>query len=117
DSERGDVLRLGLDGVRRLAQAGELALREVALDNTADAGRAELRLDAEVDAVDAVLAVDPRAPGHQGAGVLDHGARHPGRRGRGGVESRAALEQADDLRAAVARADDELLDGGGVEEL
>src|SRR4051812_34144472 len=60
-SERGDVLGLRLDGVRGLAQSGQLALGEVALDDPADAGLAQLRLDAEVDTVDAVLAVDPGA--------------------------------------------------------
>src|SRR5262249_29614626 len=55
----GDVVLLGTDGLGRGAQGGQLVSGQVALDHPADAGGADLGLDAEVDAVDAVLAVDP----------------------------------------------------------
>ena len=80
-----------------VAQRGQLGLGQVPLDHPADAGPADLGLHAQVDARDPVLAVHPGAHRHDRAGVLGHGAGHPGR-GRGrGVVRRTGLEQADDL--------------------
>src|SRR4051795_2552549 len=77
-SEVGDVGLLGAHGLGRLAEAGPLALGQVALDDATDTLAADLGLDAEVDAVDAVLAVDPRAHRHDLTGVLHHGLGHAG---------------------------------------
>jgi hypothetical protein len=56
-SEAGDVGLLGADGFGGGAQGGEFGLGEIALDYAADAYGADLGLDAQVDAGDAVLAV------------------------------------------------------------
>src|SRR4051795_5660595 len=72
-SEVGDVGLLGAHGLGGLAQPGQLGVRPVALDDPADALAADLGLDAEVDAGDAVLAVDPGADRHDRAGVLHDG--------------------------------------------
>ena len=108
--EAGDVGLLGADGFGGGAQAGEFGLGEVALDHTADAGRADLGLHAQVDAGDPVLAVHPGAHRQDRARVLGHGAGHPGRGGGRGVVGRAGLQQRDDLAAAVPGPGDQRLD-------
>src|SRR5664279_5058205 len=72
-SEGLDVGLLGADGLGGLAQPGHLGVGERGLDDLADTGRTDLRLDAEVDTRDAVLAVDPGAHRHHGTGVGDDG--------------------------------------------
>src|SRR5215469_4347141 len=57
--EAGHVGLLGADGLGGGAQVGQLRVGQVALDDAADAGRADLGLDAQVDAGDAVLTVHP----------------------------------------------------------
>src|SRR6476661_6733731 len=109
-SEVGDVGLLGADGLRGLLQPRQLALGQVALDDTPHALPADLGLDAEVHALDAVLPVDPRADGHDGAGVLHHGLRHAGRGGRRRVVRRPGLQQSHHLGAAVTRAVDQVVD-------
>src|SRR3954467_3396409 len=69
-SEVGYVGLLGPHGFRRLAQSGQFALGQIALDDPLDAVPADLGLDAQVHPVDAVLTVDPGAHRHHGAGVL-----------------------------------------------
>src|SRR5688572_5195166 len=91
-SEVGYVSLLGAHGLGRLAQPGQLALGQVALDDLPHALPTDLCLDAEVDAVDAVLAVDPGAHRHDGAGVLHDRAGHAGRGGGRRVVRRAGLE-------------------------
>src|SRR3712207_2145034 len=73
-SEVGYVSLLGAHGLGRFTQPGKLALGEVALDDLPHTLPADLGLDAQVDAADPVLAVDPRAHRHDRAGVLHHGA-------------------------------------------
>src|SRR3954471_14664780 len=65
-SQIGDVGLLGSHGLGGLAQPGELALGQVALDDAPHAVAADLGLHTQVDAGDAVLAVDPRADRHHG---------------------------------------------------
>ena len=74
------------------------------------AARADLGLDAQVDAADAVLAVDPGAYRDRLARVLDDRAGHPRGGGRRREVGRPGLEQCDDLGATVAGAGDEFLD-------
>src|SRR6516165_11518653 len=69
-SEGGDVGLLGADRLGGGAQGGQFGLGQVALDDPADAGRADLGLHAQVDAGDAVLAVHPGADRHDRTGVL-----------------------------------------------
>src|SRR4051812_30718613 len=92
-SEVGDVRLLGPDGLGGLLEPGDLGVGELVLDDLLDALRADLGLDAQVDAGDAVLAVDPRAHRQDLAGVLDDGLGHAGRGGRRGVVGRAGLQQ------------------------
>src|SRR3954454_21516981 len=77
-SEVGYVGLLGPDGFRRLAQSGQFGLGQVALDNLLHALAGDLGLDAQVDAVDAVLAVEPATARHALTGPLHDGPRHPG---------------------------------------
>src|SRR5215212_1897585 len=63
-SEVGYVGLLGADGLGGLAQPGQFGLGQVALDDLPHSLATDLGLDAQVDAVDAVLAVDPRADRH-----------------------------------------------------
>src|SRR4051812_5510249 len=109
-SEVGYVSLLGAYGLGRLTQPGQLTLGQVALDDPPHTFSADLGLDAQVDAIDPVLAVDPRAHGHPLAGVLDHGPGHAGRGGRRGVVGGPGLEQRPPLCPAVAGAVDEVVD-------
>src|SRR5215218_1369039 len=109
-SEVGYVGLLGPHGLGGLTQPGLLALGQVSLDDPAHTLTTDLALDAQVDAVDAVLAVDPCAHGHDRAGVLHHGAGHAGRGRRRGVVRRAGLEQRHDLGPAVSGAVDQVVD-------
>src|SRR4051794_6115563 len=72
-SEVGYVGLLGANRLGGLPQTRLLALGQVALDDLPDALAADLGLDAQVDPVDAVLAVDPGAHRHDRAGVLHDG--------------------------------------------
>src|ERR1700712_3655407 len=69
-SEVGHIGLLGTDGFCRGAQAGQLTVGQVALDDLPHTLTADLGLDAQVDAADPVLAVDPGAHRHHRAGVL-----------------------------------------------
>src|SRR3954469_3999373 len=69
-SEVGYVGLLGPHGLWRLAQPGQLAVGQVALDDPAHARTADLGLDAQVRPGDAVLAVHPGADRHDRAGVV-----------------------------------------------
>src|ERR1700712_2947715 len=77
-SEVGYVGLLRAHGLGRLAQTRLLALGQVALDDLPDAFAADLGLHTEVDALDAVLAVDPGTHRHHRAGVLHDGLGHAG---------------------------------------
>src|SRR6201999_3899180 len=101
---------LGAHALGRGLQSLQLARGEIALDDLLDATGADRGLDPEVDAADAVLAIDPGAGRDRLARVGDHRAGHAGRRGRRRVVGRTGLEQRDDLGAPVAGAGDELLD-------
>ena len=72
--------------------------------------RAELARHADVEAVDAVLAFEISGAGQNLLLVFQNCFGHLDRRGRRRVVSRAGLEQADDLRAAVGRALDDGVD-------
>src|SRR5690606_19713307 len=90
---------------------------ERGLDDLLDALGADLGVDAEVDAADAVFALDPGAHGHDITGVGGDGLGHAGGGGGGGVVGRAGLEQRDDLGAAVAGLGDQLVDLLGREQV
>src|SRR3954468_19598689 len=87
-SEVGDVGLLGAHGLGGLAQPGQLAVGEVALDHATYALAGDLGLHAQVHPVDAVLAVHPRAHRHDLTGVLHHGLGHAGGGGRRRVVGR-----------------------------
>src|SRR5690242_14487893 len=116
-SEVRDVRLLGADRLGGLLETGDLGVGQLLLDDPLDAVPADLRLDAEVHAGDAVLAVDPRADREGLAGVLDDRLGHPGRGGGRRVVRRAGLEQGHDLGAAVTRTHDKLFDLLGREQV
>src|SRR5690349_13336119 len=66
-SEVCDVRLLGADGLGGLLEAGQLGVGERGLDDLLHALRADLGLDAQVDAGDAVFAIHPRADRHDRA--------------------------------------------------
>src|SRR5882757_8557264 len=105
-----DVCLLRANRLRSLLEASQFSVGQVALNDLLDALATDLGLDAKVDAVDAVLAVNPRADWNDVARVGDNGLRHPSRRSRRGVVSRPSLEQRNNLRATVAGTGDELVD-------
>jgi hippurate hydrolase len=108
--QRGDVRLLGANGLGSRAKPGELGLGEVPLDDLLHASGADLSLDAQVDAADAELAIDPGADRHGRAGVLGDRLRHARGGGGRGVVRGAGLQQRDDLAAAVAGPGDQRLD-------
>ena len=85
---------------------------ELDLDDLLEAGRAQLAGNADVVAVDAVLALQISRAGKNLLLVLEDGFDHLSDCGRGGVVGAAGLEVLDDLGAAVAGALDEWLRGG-----
>src|SRR5665213_2267113 len=90
--EIGDVGLFGPYRLCRLVQGRELALGQLCLHHLLHATRTDLRLDAEVDATDAVFAVDPGADRHDSASVFGDRLRHPGRRRRRRVVRRPGLK-------------------------
>src|SRR5918996_375173 len=105
-----DVGLLGPHGLGGFAEGSTLRLRQVRLDDPPDTLAPDLGLDTQVNAGDAVLAVDPGAHRQDGPGVLDHRAGHPSGCGGRRVVRRAGLEQCHDLGTTVAGAGDQLLD-------
>src|SRR5919106_1607609 len=105
-----DVGLLGPHGLGGFAEGSKLRLRQLRLDDPPDALAPDLGLDTQVNAGDAVLAVDPGAHRQDGPGVLDHRASHPSGCGGRRVVRRAGLEQCHDLGTTVAGAGDQLLD-------
>src|SRR5690348_5133019 len=108
DSLRGELRRdldagLGQALHRRHRTVEHLlfALVELDLDDALDAAGADHHGNADIGALDAILAGEVGRTGQQALLVLEIGFGHGNRRGRRRVIGRAGLEQADDLGAAV----------------
>jgi hypothetical protein len=95
------------DGFGALLQSGVFFGSELDLDDLLEAGRAQLAGDADVVALDAVLALEVDGAGDNLLLVLEDRFDHLDGGGGGGVVGAAGLEVLDDLRAAVAGALDD----------
>ena len=100
-----------------LASAAFSAVSSDQLDDLAHAAAAERHGHAQVDVLEAVLALEVGARGHDAAGVAEDRLDHHGRAGRGRVVGAPGAEQLDDLGAAVAGPVGDLRDRLGRQEL
>src|SRR5688572_8781043 len=93
-----------LHGFDRFVELSALLRRQVELDDPLDALLPDHHGNADIDAFEAVFALDMGGAGEHALLVAEIGFGHrDGRRGRR-IEGRAGLEQTDDLGAAVAGA-------------
>src|SRR5215470_10814368 len=98
------------DGLGRLFEHGTFGAVQLNLDDALDALCADHGGYADVKVLDPVLAVEVGRARKDALLVLEKALRHGDGRRRRRVEGRAALEQVDDLGAAVARALDNLVE-------
>src|SRR6185437_16467457 len=98
-------------------ESGLLFGSEFDLDDLLEAPGAELARNANVEAVDAVLALEVCSAGENLLLVLEDGFDHLDCGGRRSVVGRAGLEVLDDLGATVGGAGLELLEARWLDEL
>src|SRR3546814_4275613 len=94
-----------LDRVDRDLEARLVGTVEFDLDDLLDPARADLHRHANIEAIDAVLAVDKRGAGQDALLVTEVRFGHRDARSRGRIESRSGAEQRDAFAAAAARSD------------
>src|SRR5262249_50405337 len=109
-------LHASLDQARhrlgRLLEHGALGAAELDFDDALDPFCADHRGYADIEVLDPVFAVEVGGARQHALLVAQKALRHGHGRRRRRIEGRAALEQVDDLGAAVARALDDLVEPG-----